>query len=127
MTVEFPPNTNIGRNALAVLAALPLFEDIEPAALVAIAEQLQWFCIPGGTNLFNQGDEADSLFVVTSGCLGAFRNDADDQPQLIGRIQRGETVGEGAMLSEGSHTATVVSRLRRPDYEGISRARQAKT
>ena len=109
MTVEFPPDTNIGRNALAVLAALPLFEEIEPAALVAIAERLEWFCIPGGTNLFSQGDAADSLYVVTSGCLGAYRNDADDKPQLIGRIQYGETVGEGAILYQGTRTATVVS------------------
>ena len=29
MTVEFPPNTSIGRNALAVLASLPLFEDLD--------------------------------------------------------------------------------------------------
>ncbi|MDA0994836.1 MAG: patatin-like phospholipase family protein [Proteobacteria bacterium] len=109
MTVEFPPNTSIGRNALAVLASLPLFEDLEPGALVAVAEELEWFCLPGGTILFKQGDEADSLYAVTSGSLGAFRNDGDGKTTLIGRIQRGETLGEGALLSGGVRTATVKS------------------
>jgi NTE family protein len=109
MTVQFPPNTSIERNALAVLAAVPLFEDIEPAALVAISEKLEWFCIRSGTILFAEGDKADSLYVVTSGCLGAYRNDSQNSPQLIGRIQYGETVGEGAILAEGTRTATVVS------------------
>ena len=82
MTVEFPPNTRIGRNALAVLASLPLFEDLEPAALVAVAEHVEWFCIPGGATLFDQGDEADSLYAVSSGALGAYR-DGPDGRRLI--------------------------------------------
>ena len=109
MTVEFPPNTNISRNALAVLASLPLFEDLEPGTLVAVADQLDWFCLPSGTTLFAQGDAADSLYVVTSGSLGAFRKDADDNLRLIGRIQRGETVGEGALLSGGLRTASIIA------------------
>jgi NTE family protein len=108
MTVEFPPNTSIGRNALAVLASLPLFEDLEPAALVAIAEQVEWFCIPGGTTLFDQGDEADSLYAVSSGALGAYR-DGPDGRRLIGRVRRGETVGENALVSGSRRTATVVA------------------
>jgi NTE family protein len=108
MTVEFPPNTSIGRNALAVLASLPLFEDLEPAALVAVAEQVEWFCIPGGTTLFDQGDEADSLYAVSSGALGAYR-DGPDGRRLIGRVRRGETVGENALVSGSRRTATVVA------------------
>ena len=109
MTDEIPPNTNISHNALAVLASLPLFEDLEPGMLLAVADQLEWFCLPGGTVLFEQGDAADSLFAVTSGTLGAFRNDTDGQTVLIGRIHRGETVGEGALLAGGLRTATVRS------------------
>jgi NTE family protein len=108
MTVEFPPNTSIGRNALAVLASLPLFEDLEPAALVAVAEQVEWFCIPGGTTLFDQGDEADSLYAVSSGALGAYREGPDGR-RLIGRVRRGETVGENALVSGSRRTATVVA------------------
>jgi NTE family protein len=108
MTVEFPPNTSIGRNALAVLASLPLFENLELAALVAVAEQVEWFCLPGGATLFEQGDEADSLYAVSSGTLGAYRGGADGH-RLIGRIRQGETVGEGALLSGSRRTASVVA------------------
>jgi NTE family protein len=108
MTVEFPPNTSIGRNALAVLASLPLFEDLEPAALVAIAEQVEWFCLPGGATLFDQGEEADSLFAISSGTLGAYRNGPDGRV-LVGRIRQGETVGESALLSGSRRSATVIA------------------
>jgi len=107
MTIEFPPNTCIDRNALAVLASLPVFDDLDPGALLAVADQLEWFCLPSGAVLFEQGEAADSLYAVTSGALGAYRSGAGGQLQLIGRIQRGETVGEGALLSEGLRTATV--------------------
>ena len=109
MTVEFPPNTNISRNALAVLASLPLFEGLEPEMLLAVADELEWFCLPSGTTLFEQGDVANSLYVVTSGSLGAFRRDDDGKLNLIGRIHPGETVGEGGLLSGGVRTATVRS------------------
>lgn len=108
MTIEFPPNTSIGRNALAVLASLQLFEELEPAALVAVAEQVEWFCLPGGTTLFDQGDEADSVFAVCSGTLGAYRNSPDGR-RLIGRIRKGETVGENALVSGSRRTAAVVA------------------
>ena len=120
MTDEFPPNTNISRNALAVLASLPLFKDLEPQTLLAVADELEWFCLPSGKTLFEQGDEANSLFVVTSGTLGAFRRDDDKQWHLIGRIQPGETVGEGALLSGGLRTATVRS-LRDADLVRFSK------
>lgn len=109
MTIEFPPNTSIDRNALAVLASLPVFHDLDPATLVAVADQLEWFCLPSGATLFKQGEAADSLYAVTSGALGAYRIDAAGHSQLIGRVQRGETVGEGALLSGGLRTATVRS------------------
>jgi NTE family protein len=108
MTVEFPPNTSIGRNALAVLATLQLFEELEPAALVAVAEQVEWFCLPGGTTLFRQGDEAESVYAVTSGTLGAYRSGPDGR-RLIGRIRQGETVGENALVSGSRRTADVVA------------------
>jgi NTE family protein len=108
MTVEFPPNTSIGRNALAVLASLQLFEDLEPAALVAVAEQVAWFCLPGGATLFDQGEEADSLYAVSSGTLGAYRS-GPDGTRLIGRIRRGETVGENALVSGSRRSATVIA------------------
>lgn len=108
MTVEFPPNTSIGRNALAVLASLHLFEELEPAALVAVAEQVEWFCLPGGKTLFEQGDEADSVYAVCSGTLGAYRSGPDGR-RLIGRIRKGETVGENALVSGSQRTAAVVA------------------
>ena len=109
MTVDFPPNTSIDRNTFAVLASLPVFSDLEPATLLAVADQLEWFCLPSGEILFEQGEPADSLYAVTSGALGAYRTDANGQPKLIGRIQRGETVGEGALISGELRTATVKS------------------
>ena len=126
MTVDFPPTTNIGRNALAVLASLPLFEKLEPEALIAVAEHVEWFCLPGGTTLFEQGDEANSLYAVTSGSLGAYRAESGKDRRLIGRIKSGETLGENALVAGGRRTATVIAlrdtemlRFTKAAFEGL--------
>jgi NTE family protein len=109
MTDDVPLQTHIGRNALAVLASVPLFEELDPGALIAVAEQVDWFCLPSGETLFEQGDQADSLYAVTSGTLGAFRYADNGHRKLLGRIKRGETVGESSLVSGSSRTATVVA------------------
>ena len=107
MVVKAPPDTSIRRNPIAVLAALPLFEGLDQGSLVAIAAELEWFGLPGGAVLFEEGDAADALYIVTSGALGAFRSGLDGRPRLIGRITAGETVGEMALISGKARAATV--------------------
>ncbi len=68
--------------------------------------------LPGGAPLFRQGEPADAVYVVASGCLGVFRHqEAGDarEPLLIAEIPPGNLVGEMSLLSQGKRTRSVAA------------------
>ena len=69
------------------LATLPLLESVEPRLLGAIAQEFEWFSLPGGQLLFSEGDTGDSLYVVLSGRLGAFQL-SDDGKEVLRSEER---------------------------------------
>jgi NTE family protein len=109
------------------LKALSLFAGLEESVLQSISERLELSWLPAGTDLFEQGDAADALYVLLSGALVAITPDPDGgAPRWVGDIRAGETVGEMAMLSGKARGATVravrdseVLRFKRSDFEAL--------
>ena len=97
------------RNMLSMLGALQLFRGLDAPTLAAIAAEIEWFSLPGGMKLFDAGDEPDAMFIVISGCLGAFVRTPDGHTRLLNRVMAGETVGEMAMITGKPRTATVTA------------------
>lgn len=64
------------------------------------------FCLPGGTPLFQAGDAAEQLYLLTAGRL-AVKLGGAGAPGRIGLIHPGEPVGEMALISGGPHSADV--------------------
>jgi len=90
----------------------PLFADLDTASMMAVEHELTPLVLPGGTPLFHQGDVADAVYVVASGCLGVFRHDdveSPDGPALIAEITPGNIVGEMSLLTRKPATATVTA------------------
>jgi NTE family protein len=108
------------RNMLSMLGTLQLFRGLDTPTLAAIVGEIQWFSVPGGMTLFEAGDPADSLFMVISGCLGAFARTPDGHTRLVNRVMAGETVGEMAMISGKPRSATVIA-LRDTELGRISK------
>ena len=109
------------------LASLSLFEQLSERELDALAGELEWLCIPGGWELFHEGDPGDSLFVVVAGRMGVITADADGRQSLINQIGAGETVGEMALVSGDARSATIVAlrdtellRLERSAFERLT-------
>jgi NTE family protein len=92
---------------LDILRALPLFRHLDDAALTELGEELQWFALPGGASLFDEGDPSDAFYVLKSGSVGAFRNDEHGNAQLVGVVAAGETVGEVGMIVDLPRNASV--------------------
>jgi NTE family protein len=95
-----------------VLQRAPLFADLDPSGLAAVERELTLLVLPGGAPLFRQGEPADAVYVVASGCLGVFRHEEENEtaePVLIAEVPPGNLVGEMSLLSHGKRTRSVAA------------------
>jgi NTE family protein len=97
------------RDAGWLVRTLPIFKGLDNELLDAIVSEIEWFALPGGTTLFEAGGEADALYCVATGCLGAYATSMEGHRRLVGRIMAGETVGEMALISGKPRNAAVVA------------------
>ncbi|MGA9827180.1 MAG: patatin-like phospholipase family protein [Rhodanobacteraceae bacterium] len=104
-----------------LLHGLPLFMHLDEASLDELADELEWFALPGGARLFDHGDPSDSLYVLKSGRLGAFKPDAEGVLRLDGVVAAGESVGELGLIVDQPRSATVRA-LRDSELLRLSRA-----
>ena len=74
-----------------------------------LEEQYLWVTREGGEVLFKDGDPGDSAYFLVSGRLRAVRTEPSGKRHLLGDIKPGETVGEVAVLSDATRSATVVA------------------
>jgi CRP-like cAMP-binding protein len=90
-----------------LLATAPLFAGMAPEELADLARVAQPFELLPGDRLFRQGDTADSLYVVGSGRLEAVARLPAEREESLAAVGPGEVVGELALLSGGTRSATV--------------------
>lgn len=123
--VATPPTADPARLRLwRALLRAPLFSDLDAASMAAIEREMSLLNLPGGAPLFHQGENADAVFVVASGCLGVFRHDEDDapgEPGLIAELTPGNIVGEMSLLSHTMRTRSVAA-LRDSEVWRLTRA-----
>jgi predicted acylesterase/phospholipase RssA/CRP-like cAMP-binding protein len=64
--------------------------------------------LPGGEWLFQEGEVADSLYLIVRGRLQVWgKAESAETPRLLGELASGECVGEVGLLTGGSRTAGV--------------------
>ena len=86
----------------------PLLEPIEAQLLAKIEPLLEWFGMPAGTVLFQEGDPARDAYIVLSGRLGVFVA-AEAELIPVAQISPGEMVGEMSLISGEPRSATVLA------------------
>lgn len=86
-----------------ILSESPLFAQLAPAVLDALAQRIQVRDIRGGEVLFNAGDPPGNLFILASGRLRAMLPDGS----IGGDISRSEPIGEAGLLTGEPRGATV--------------------
>ncbi|MGH8287954.1 MAG: patatin-like phospholipase family protein [Steroidobacteraceae bacterium] len=101
-----------------LLAEMPLFSGLDAGLLREIAAVVEWLSLPGGAKLFSTGDPPDALYLVLSGCLGAFSADPTRR-RFLARIAAGDMVGEMGLISGRPRSADVVA-LRDTELARIS-------
>ncbi len=122
MEGDVPEETVTLRSDLSiVLASLPLFTGLPADILIAIAREVEWLSLPGGSTLFEAGDAPDAMYVVLSGCLGVYASpQVNDRRRFMGRIVAGDTAGEMGLISGRPRTGTVIA-LRDSELARLSR------
>ncbi len=92
------------------LRAFPLLENVGEGAFRALMAEANWFALPGGTLLDRDGENDAALFLVVTGSLGVFVQDAQGQRRLINHVPAGETVGEMSLIAgSAGHSAQIVA------------------
>jgi len=84
-----------------------LLGELDTSELHQMQSRLEWHHFSNGDVLFRQGDEADGMYVVINGRLRATIIPPQGEPEVIGEIGTGETIGEFALLTDEPRAATV--------------------
>jgi NTE family protein len=104
------PETSYPEELRARLRAFPLLENVGEGAFRALMSEANWFALPGGTLLDREGENDAALFLVVTGSLGVFAEDAQGTRRLVTHVPAGETVGEMSLIAGSSgHSAQIVA------------------
>lgn len=109
------------------LRSVPLFSDLEPADLYAVAAVAEDAAFAPGEYLGVAGDLGEDLHVIVRGTV---RVEHGDPPHEFARRGEGEVVGEMSVVSRSPRAASLVAhtdvrtiRLSRPSFESVVRDR----
>ena len=108
-----------------------LFKDLEEELVQGLSDDLSLVCLIPGENLFRQGEESDSSYLVIDGTLDVAMEQSDGKEHFVGEIAPGEWVGEIGVFTGQDRLASVYAqgavRLVRMTATGFGRVISANS
>ncbi len=98
--------TTVPTDVETALARVPLFQRVDPTALIALTEDATPRHLEAGEWLFYEGDDADRLYVVLSGRLRVVVT-RDGASKAVRELGPGAALGELALLTGSARSAGV--------------------
>jgi ABC-type multidrug transport system fused ATPase/permease subunit len=89
------------------LRRVPLFADVPPEGLAAIASRLQLERYAPGDTIIHQGDVGDKLYLIDRGQVEVTAHNGTAAERQINTLHEGDYFGEIALLMDVPRTATV--------------------
>lgn len=121
----------ISRKAEAVFSSIKLFENLDGEELREMMGAAEPLTLEHGEALFEQGHEAEALYIVTRGKLEVIAHIDLGESVVLAVLDEGSVVGEMSLIQGGPRSATVkavseveVFRLRRESFEKMRQARR---
>lgn len=96
-------------NVEDVLARSGIVQGVEPAAVAALASQLQPVDFPRGHTIFVEGEPGDRLFIIVSGKVKIVRSAPDGRENLLTILGPSDMFGELAIFDPGPRTSSVTT------------------
>lgn len=90
------------------LAEVPLFSELGETELSAIANMATTRSLPANSVVVNEGDQTNSLYIITSGKVKIFLADENGKEVMLGIAGPGEYFGE-MVLDGGPRSASVMT------------------
>lgn len=87
----------------------PLFSDFSRDELLEVIRGLELRSFAPGDIVMTEGEEGDSLFILTSGAVRAFVKNQQGRNVEVRRMEEGEFFGEISLLSGKPRTATITA------------------
>ena len=87
----------------------PLFQSFAVDEMVAVIQGLHLLTFEPRQFIIREGDAGDSLFMLTSGTVRAFRKNAAGKQVKLAELTEGAFFGEGSMLTGQPRGASVVA------------------
>ncbi|MGI8491517.1 MAG: Crp/Fnr family transcriptional regulator [Acidimicrobiales bacterium] len=91
---------------IALLASSDLFSSFDEAALRALATESQQLSFERNGIIFNEGDNAEDMFVVRSGRIAIGRRSPDGRESLVALMETGDLFGEMSLFDQGDRSAS---------------------
>jgi len=99
------PEGSFGGKSLT-FPRIPLFSDLKKEELIRLMEKFQPKKFPKGDFICREGEQGDSLFVISRGSVGIFREDSKKGKIFLNTLKEGEFFGEFAFFSQSPRSAT---------------------
>jgi Cyclic nucleotide-binding domain len=126
-SVSVDEDGDSGSPSGAQIVVSPLFRDFSVDELVAVIQGLKLLTYQTKQIILREGDRGESLYMLTSGTVKAFRKNAQGKQVLLAELTEGAFFGEGSILTGKPRTATVVAweecellELDRPTLDSIT-------
>jgi CRP/FNR family cyclic AMP-dependent transcriptional regulator len=91
------------------LAAMPLFQGLEPEDLARLHGQLKATTFPPGTTVMTTEQPGEVVYVVLNGTLKIYVEQASGSTVILAILGAGEVVGEMSMLDKPVRSATALT------------------
>ncbi len=101
-----PGNLRSGMQDIELLGRSELFSAFDEALLGRIVEQAVPISCERNVVIFEEGADADELFVVKSGRVAVGRRSIDGRESLVALMEPGDLFGEMPLFDQGSRSAS---------------------
>lgn len=86
-----------------------VFSQLKDEEIIKISDHLTPLQLESGQYLTQEGDEADSLFIIESGCVEVLKHHFADREVAIGKVSAGAIIGDVAFFGNSRRSADVIA------------------